>query len=267
MNDLARKRLCDLLTTYGPAICNTPRSCEMFIRQSCSDCPDELQLFTTALHGGTVNQLLHMRGAIDWEKVSGPLVDQLVESAGLTPEQARWTVDSWALALRKHPEAAAAPPPPPMIEPQKRLDVRTNVDNIGVRLTISEAICGGVGGLIGGLIVGALHEMLGKLGATVLGIGEEIGLILALCAVVCGTFAGAAGAASGWLVIGGHRPEDMPVDGSLPRWVIAGYMGGCGGALTGAALGGYLCGGPIFGVLMWGFIGGFTGTFTGVLNK
>jgi hypothetical protein len=266
MNDLARKRLCDLLTTYGPAICNTPRSCEMFIRQSCSDCPDELQLFTKALHGGTVKQLLHLQAGQDWDKVSEPLVAQFVESAGVTPEVARWTVDSWALALRKHPDGAAAPPPPPMMEPPKRLDVRTNADNIGVRLTISAAISGGIGGLIGGMLVGAIYELIGKLGATFLEGADTFGLITAIMAVVSGVLAGASGAACGWFVIGGHRPEDMPADGSLPRWVIQGYLGACGGALTGAALGGWLCH-PIFGIWLWGFVGGFTGTFTGVLNK
>jgi hypothetical protein len=268
MNDLARKRLCDLLATYGPAICNTPRSCEMFIRQNCSECPDELQLITKALHGGIVPKLMALRNVQDWEATTEPFVGQIVEAGGVTPEAARWTVDTWGIALRKHPDAAGAPAPAaPLVESSKRLDVRSADDSIGSRLTITVAICGGTGGAIGGMLIGAMIELFGKLIVyfTQLEPGE-VGLILAIVAVVSGASAGAAGAAAGWLCIGGHKAEDMPVDGTLPRWVIQGYISAFGGALSGAALGGALCH-VIAGVLIFGFLGGFTGAFSGVLRK
>jgi hypothetical protein len=132
---------------------------------------------------------------------------------------------------------------------------------------MTAAICGGIGGGIGGALLGVLIEMMGKLHAHMA--DEEpnvVFTIFALLPVGVGAVAGAAGAAVGWLAIGGSNVKDMPADGMLPRWVWTGFAGAFGGALTGAAVGGYVCGGPLIGVGFWGFLGGLSGAFTGVMK-
>jgi hypothetical protein len=267
MNDQARERLCELLRKYGSSICGTPRSCEMFIRQFCGEQPDEAQLFIKALNSKVVPDLLALKQVPDWEAVAAPLAEHLSASAGVGLEEARWAVDSWGMALRRHPETARAVPPPQPQQPSPPLEGegRPSAD-LGQKLLMTAAICGGIGGGVGGALLGILIEMFGRLQAEV---GEEgpalVFTILALLPVGVGAVAGAAGAAVGWLGIGGSNVKDMPAEGMLPRWVWTGFAGSFGGALTGAAVGGYVCFG-IIGVGIFGFLGGLTGAFTGVLK-
>lgn len=120
MNEQAREALSRVLRNYGPSICNTPRSCEMFIRQECGAYPDESKALIEALRQGVTADLLTYRPAeTAWDPFADLLKTRLQTRSNLKEADGAWAVDTWAKALGRHPEtyadapmvAAAAPTP------------------------------------------------------------------------------------------------------------------------------------------------------------
>src|SRR5262249_39761190 len=148
MNDLARKKLFHIVKTYGRTVCNTPRTCEIFLHQHCEAFPDERQLLVEALRHGTVTDLLDLQAGPAWAVVSEPLVNDLAGRASISPLDARWTVDSWALALGKHPDTAPPPPPPPGLEEPEEEPAANDVASSKLWPPIIVGIGGGIGAVI-----------------------------------------------------------------------------------------------------------------------
>jgi hypothetical protein len=263
MNDQARERLCELLATYGPAICNTPRSCEMFLRQKVGEFPDEFQMINKALQGGTVGQLMQMKGISDWESASAPLVSQLSQSAGISPEQARWTIDAWGIALRKHPNVA---PPPPPAEPQRIYPddaPQRDPAKLAAQLCVTVFICGGIGGALGGSLRGLLNILMMDMLADWMEIPEGLSYLMALIDILVALIAGGLGALLGFWIGGGHVTTHWPRDGSTPVYIYRAFMAALGGAFFGASVGTFVCGGAL--LMGAGPIGAFVGAFGGSL--
>ncbi len=107
MNDLARKKLCDFINNYGPTVCSTPATCKMVLGQQCADFPAEKDLLLRALDRGAVTGVMKA-------PVGGPWDDLVTTVAGssVAPADARWAVESWAIAMGKHPDIAPPPPEP-----------------------------------------------------------------------------------------------------------------------------------------------------------
>jgi hypothetical protein len=118
MNSQARQKLIGLIAQYGSTVCGTPAMCGTLIRGQLGDFPSESKYFITALNAGVVKQIMALSNGEDWATVSRSTARPLVEK-GLTPDQAHWTVDSWGLALGKHPDAGSLPLPAAPAPPAK----------------------------------------------------------------------------------------------------------------------------------------------------
>jgi hypothetical protein len=168
MNYEAREKLKKFIANYGAAVCNTPRSCEMFLLTQLADYPDERKVLVEALRQGAVTKLLAREGGRSWDSLSYELAQQLRTAASLSEEDAAWAIDSWGLALGKHPESVAvtaeAPPPPP---PDQDPNIR-NEDNLKLKaFTPIVAVGGAAGSGVGALLLGIVFFLFVSAGGDV----------------------------------------------------------------------------------------------------
>lgn len=276
MNDQARQSLCKLIGQYGSTLANTPRSCEMFVRQSCSAYPAEMNQFVQALQNGVVSQLARLPPGQAWDKASEPLVQQMCKGSGLGEPEARWTVDSWALALGKHPSVASTDDKPrrPVWEPDAE---QTRAQSGGVaKLASMGAIGGALGGFVGMAFIGALFTML-VVGGTILleevealeefGVkasSEEVTkmmIILVIAAGLISALCGAIGGGAGGALIGGQSSAPLADSAELHRRLAFRiFWGAASGAFFASAVFGWLWG--LLGITVFTLIGAASGSIT-----
>src|SRR5262245_4627215 len=106
MNDQARAALDEIIATYGPGVCRTPRSCELFLNQALADFPAECGALVQALRGGAVADLLAAEPGAPWPELAESLAARLATEGRPGDAEARWAVESWGRALGRHPETA-----------------------------------------------------------------------------------------------------------------------------------------------------------------
>jgi len=246
MNDQAREALGQVIGTYGTAICNTPRSCELFIRQACGPYPEESQALIAALRQGVPEDLFdYQPGGRSWDEFAGSLRSRLQSKAGLSEPDGTWAIDSWARVLGKHPEnwqPNTTPLPRPMSEDEFAIKPGTQRAVKAVKMAIV-ALGGGIGGALGGILVPgsslitSAYVQMPMMTQTVHRSSPSsvwVIVIVVLCVLgLIGAIGGAAGAALGWLHGRGEQGHWTAFSTSL------------GGAFASGALGSYFCG--IFG--------------------
>jgi hypothetical protein len=257
MNDQARLKLSEMIHNYGQNICNTPRTCVMVLGQQCAEFPAEKDLLLRALDRGAVTAVL--KGP-----VGGPWDEEVKKVAGssVAPDDARWAVESWAIALGKHPDVA---PPPP--KPVESLNAPSDATKTGgaVRAagtTLAVAIGGGIGGAF---TAATLFTVFVCAHVTVPPFRQDMpdALIVALILIgaVVGGVAGSVGSALGWTVIQTQSSALNLSTEQLNRRMRKGFSGAFTGAMIGTAVPGYCFGG--LGVLLGAFFGGLSGAITG----
>lgn len=250
MNDQAREALGQVIRTYGPSICNIPRSCEMFIRQACGAYPDESRALIEALRTGVTTDLVAYNPSDrPWDEFSGNLRQRL-QGAGLAETQGDWAVDAWAKVLGRHPENfVPTPAPKPLVYPSDKppqTDAR-----IKVIMAAIVALGGGIGGFAGSTMVPA--AVLLTSAATDMPLyremnfrANEVWLAVTIILTILGSFGfigGAVGGCGGWLFGRGENGH----------WNA--FLTALGGAFVSSALGSYFCG--IFGSSIGAFAGAF----------
>jgi WD40 repeat protein len=120
MNDLLRNKLRELLTTHGRALLEDRVQLEAMLWLDAGDDTRGMFALTSALDQRVPEQLLGLPPGAPSQGLVDRLSSQLATEAHLSPEAARWAVDSWAEAVSSLPAVArpAAPPPlPPAAEP------------------------------------------------------------------------------------------------------------------------------------------------------
>jgi hypothetical protein len=263
MNDQVRERLGELMTSYGTGLYATPRMCEILLKQKCAEYPEEVQVLAHAVQAGTVQQLMRVRRGQDWEQVEAGLVNELVK-AGAQEEPARWAVQSWAVALGKHPDSAPRPPEP---KPDwNRLPEEQQSSNPDARRgafyhPMMGAVCGASGAALGAAtypialltIVSSVVDALPiqtKADNAILFL-----IIVTLIFAVLGAVFGAMGGGFGLFLARAYAGETR---GTL-FWAKTGaFMG----SMAGAAIGCYFC--AFFGVIIGSLLGGWLGAFSSV---
>jgi hypothetical protein len=259
MNDRARQKLCEMITNYGSNICNTPRTCVMVLGQQCAEFPTEKDLLLRALDRGAVTSV--MKGP-----VGGPWDDQVTQVAGssVAPADARWAVESWAIALGKHPDVA---PPPP--EPVINMNAPSGATKSGgaVRAagsTFAVAIGGAIGGAITGMtLLTVLVATSVRVPPFEAGIPPSVAVIIVIIGGVIGGVASGMGAALGWVVIQTQSSAMSLSTEQLNRRMRKGFTGAMTGAMIGSVLPGYCFG--LRGLLAGAFLGGLGGAVSGGL--
>ena len=100
MNKSPRERLRELIETVGRSVLlEDPAWCRARLLESCGQRPREVQALVTALEHCVVAELVATPDWPSWPEVSKPLVDRLKREQRMNERTARWTVESWALAL------------------------------------------------------------------------------------------------------------------------------------------------------------------------
>jgi hypothetical protein len=123
MNDLPRQKLCELMAQHGPSLCDDARRCKALLKEQCGPYKQELRLLIDALTDEVTDELLTAPADEPRPALVARLTKRLRENLDLSEEDARWAVESWALALKviSAPEPTAAPPlvpEPPPTSPQ-----------------------------------------------------------------------------------------------------------------------------------------------------
>jgi hypothetical protein len=258
MNDLARTKLFDIVKSYGQTVCHTPSTCEIFLNQHCGELPAERKLLTQALRRGTVSRLIEGKDQ-PYITLSGRLASELASEVGVSEPDARWAVDSWALALGRHPSTAAPPPPPPPPVPlAPEVEIPSAVTRSKVWPPLIVALGGALGAVFATLLLTFLVYTLisSPRGRTPIQT-DAIAAVVGLMMTVAGALGGALGGGGGWLLI---QAQTIPTGSrDVARWRLArGFLAAMGGAFGSTLLGGWF--GGFLGIGLGGLIGSFSGS-------
>ncbi|HYT88669.1 MAG TPA: hypothetical protein VEL76_08170 [Gemmataceae bacterium] len=108
MNDFARQKLSELLTTYGRGLCDEPKRLRALLSDLCPGRRGEVHVLSTALEQGVPQELANASDDLPFQVLVARLSRRLVEEAALTEKAARWAVETWAAALGWRSERTAA---------------------------------------------------------------------------------------------------------------------------------------------------------------
>ena len=102
MNPIARQKLIELVERFGGGVCDDPRRCEALLRDLCGDQHQrEVFVLVAAVRNREAAELAAVGGGVPKEVLLARLSARLHRNCGFTEDLARWSVESWALALDK----------------------------------------------------------------------------------------------------------------------------------------------------------------------
>jgi hypothetical protein len=261
MSNPAVESLKGVLGRYGSSVCQTPRMCEMMIRQSCHLPPAEVQALMAAVNTNVVTRLIK-----NPDSDHAQLAALLSQEAHVAPATAKWAVESWAAAIG----SALARPGPQTWKDVDAPDEFRREARRPVRLA-----------LVGLLLVGATGLVAGALPGVVTGVGiqqrqpwaleiqehsrmsDEKSRVLnarefAAFFGVLGGFSGMIGASLGWMFGGHTRLSPGRVMGAM----IGAFLSGADGAFLGMVNGGAV--GAFVSSLVATCVGTYVATLLGV---
>ena len=100
MEDIPRKLLCSLIKQQGNSIIQDPTRFRNLLNDFFhSEYRRERKCLSDSLSEDIPGILLTKRDQLSYSTLSQQLCQKLINNLGITPELARWTVDSWAAAL------------------------------------------------------------------------------------------------------------------------------------------------------------------------
>jgi len=105
MNNLPRQMLRRILTKHGNEICSDARRCESLLNDLCGEYRREINVLVNAIEERVPLDLLAAASSMPRELLLTKLEKRLEEQTALTIDAARWSVESWALALGATTEA------------------------------------------------------------------------------------------------------------------------------------------------------------------
>jgi len=98
MRDVVRLKLCELVRQIGFNLCDDPRRCEAFLRDSI-EANREITALKAAAREGVGEELRRSSAGVPKGLIVFRLAKRLHENYGLAEDLARWAVESWAIAL------------------------------------------------------------------------------------------------------------------------------------------------------------------------
>lgn len=227
MSDPLREALCAVVTRYGTAVCVKPEWCRSLLLDRCHHDRRGIENLIEALTAGVPVELLATAEPEFPEPVLQALTERLREGRSLSPAEARWAIDCWAVAVKDLPRQVARGSTEPTVDMSPPLQ----------RLLVGLGI-GGLSGLVGGGAMGAaLGALLGVIVGGLVGLFSCCAWLPAMLpgAMVGGALGlrvgGACGAGGGF---GGGCVGGASGRVSRETWV------GCLTGALGGALGGWL---------------------------
>lgn len=121
MHDLPQQKLGEIIAKYGSSLGDDPQRCEGLLRDFCGQYRKEIAALVGAVKEGVPKELLSSQHSVPPEVTVARLTKRLQDDLALAEDAARWSVESWALALgvisRPTPPPKLAPTPPPAAIP------------------------------------------------------------------------------------------------------------------------------------------------------
>lgn len=99
MDAIPRQKLCEIILRYGSSLSGEPQRCEALLRDLCGQYRKEISALVSAVKEGITRELLSSENDISSAILLESLTQKLQENSALSEEAARWSVESWALAL------------------------------------------------------------------------------------------------------------------------------------------------------------------------
>ena len=100
MNDVPRRKLCEIIKGYGVSVCFDSTRCEGLLRDFCGQYDKEIFVLLGAVRQRVPLDLLYYKKEVLTGLIMAQLSDRLASSLSFNRYAARWAVESWALALR-----------------------------------------------------------------------------------------------------------------------------------------------------------------------
>lgn len=100
MNEIPRQKLSELLAKHGPDLCDDARRLEGLLKDVLrNEYRRETIVLVSALREGVVHELRGSTSGIPPTALAAKLTKKLCDNLALDEAAARWSVESWAIAL------------------------------------------------------------------------------------------------------------------------------------------------------------------------
>ncbi len=99
MNDIPRQKLREIFKRYGRTLIDDPRRVRALLLDLCGKYRTEIFVLVQAQEEAVAEDLLEVSDSIPLSMLVTQLTHRLVENRALSPDAARWSVESWAYAL------------------------------------------------------------------------------------------------------------------------------------------------------------------------
>ncbi len=99
MQDIPRQKLVEIIARFGPQLCDDPKRCEGLLRDYCGEHNREITILVAAIREGVTFELRGSQGTIPHDVLLERCAQRLRSNVGVVPHLARWSVETWALAL------------------------------------------------------------------------------------------------------------------------------------------------------------------------
>lgn len=99
MNDLPRQKLIEIVRRHGKSIVGDARRAEGLFRDNFAGFRREISVLTMAVEEGVAQDLAALAPNSPRQVLLARLKQRLIDNLALSDEAARWSVESWALAL------------------------------------------------------------------------------------------------------------------------------------------------------------------------
>lgn len=105
------QQLGEILIKHGHSPLTDPKLCENLLKDYCPTHKEEISLLVLAVRERVASDLLVSQDGLDRALLRTLLVKRLRKAHSLTEADARWTVESWSLAIRALLRSDSNPPP------------------------------------------------------------------------------------------------------------------------------------------------------------
>ncbi|MGD0917815.1 MAG: hypothetical protein ABSB22_15285 [Thermodesulfobacteriota bacterium] len=99
MNNIPRRKLCEIIAQYGVSLYDDPLRCEGLLSDFCGGYKKEIFILVCALKQKVPADMLSFSGKIPVELIMVQLANRLQAELSINKCAARWGTESWALAL------------------------------------------------------------------------------------------------------------------------------------------------------------------------
>jgi predicted Zn finger-like uncharacterized protein len=99
MPDIPRETLIQIISRFGPQICEDPKRCEALLRDLCGGFKKEISVLISSVICGVTAELRNASGSIPKKVLVERCATRLHDNTGIALDLARWGVESWAIAL------------------------------------------------------------------------------------------------------------------------------------------------------------------------